>query len=142
MGHWRNLLAGSIKASAVGCGAGKTAAPTASRFRTKQPFSGRSKRWTRSSWGKLLVQWETDRFGWTAGGLLGIDGKAVGNGGQHLLGAVDLKSGLGWMRRIVIAEYYQWKPEIKQPREATSAKSLQHNRRHETMLINLFTSPA
>ena len=92
--------------------------------------------------GKLLVQWETDRFGWTAGGLLGIDGKAVGNGGQHLLGAVDLKSGLGWMRRIVIAEYYQWKPEIKQPREATSAKSLQHNRRHETMLINLFTSPA
>lgn len=44
--------------------------------------------------GQLLVQWETDRFGWTAGGLLGIDGKAVCNGGQHLLGAVDLKSGL------------------------------------------------
>jgi hypothetical protein len=44
--------------------------------------------------GQLLVQWETDRFGWTAGGLLGIDGKAVRNGGQHLLGAVDLKSGL------------------------------------------------
>ncbi len=49
---------------------------------------------------------------------------------------------LGWMRRIVIAEYYQWKPKIKQPREATSPKFLQHNRRHETMLINLFTSPA
>jgi hypothetical protein len=44
--------------------------------------------------GQLLVQWETDRFGWKAGGLLGIDGKAVRNGGQHLLGAVDLKSGL------------------------------------------------
>jgi len=44
--------------------------------------------------GQLLVQWETDRFGLKAGGLLGIDGKAVRNGGQHLLGAVDLKSGL------------------------------------------------
>lgn len=43
--------------------------------------------------GQLLVQWETDRCGWAAGGLLGIDGKAVRHGGQHLLGAVDLKSG-------------------------------------------------
>ncbi|MEK7686170.1 MAG: transposase family protein [Verrucomicrobiota bacterium] len=37
--------------------------------------------------GQLLVQWETDRCGWAAGGLLGIDGKAVRHGGQHLLGA-------------------------------------------------------
>ena len=44
--------------------------------------------------GQILVQWETDRFGWKAGGLLGIDGKAIRHGGQHLLGAVDLKSGL------------------------------------------------
>jgi hypothetical protein len=43
--------------------------------------------------GQLLVQWETDRCGWAEGGLLGIDGKAVRHGGQHLLGAVDLKSG-------------------------------------------------
>jgi DDE_Tnp_1-associated len=43
--------------------------------------------------GQLLVQWETDRCGWAVGGLLGIDGKAVRNGGQHLLGAVDLTSG-------------------------------------------------
>ncbi len=48
---------------------------------------------------------------------------------------------LGWMRRMVIAEYYQWKPNIKQPREATSPKFLQHNRRHKTMLINLLTTP-
>jgi hypothetical protein len=44
--------------------------------------------------GQLLVQWESDRCGWTEGGLLGIDGKAIRHGGQHLLGAVDLKSGL------------------------------------------------
>jgi hypothetical protein len=44
--------------------------------------------------GQLLVQWETDRCGWAEGGLLGIDGKAIRHGGQHLLGAVDLKSGL------------------------------------------------
>ena len=44
--------------------------------------------------GQLLVQWETDRCGWAQGGLLGIDGKAIRHGGQHLLGAVDLKSGL------------------------------------------------
>jgi len=43
--------------------------------------------------GQLLVQWETDRCGWGEGGLLGIDGKALRHGGQHLLGAVDLKSG-------------------------------------------------
>ncbi len=43
--------------------------------------------------GQLLVEWETDRCGWAEGGLIGIDGKAVRNGGQHLLGAVDLKSG-------------------------------------------------
>jgi hypothetical protein len=43
--------------------------------------------------GQLLVQWETDRCGWAEGGLVGIDGKAVRNGGQHLLGMVDLKSG-------------------------------------------------
>lgn len=43
--------------------------------------------------GQLLVQWETDRCGWAEGGLLGLDGKAIRNGGQHLLGAVDLKSG-------------------------------------------------
>jgi hypothetical protein len=43
--------------------------------------------------GQLLVQWETDRCGWAEGGLLGIDGKAIRHGGQHLLGAVDLKSG-------------------------------------------------
>lgn len=48
---------------------------------------------------------------------------------------------LGWMRRIVIAEYYQWKSKIKQPRKATSPKFLQHNRRRKSMLINLFTSP-
>lgn len=49
---------------------------------------------------------------------------------------------LGWMRRIVIAEYYQWKTTIKQAREATSPKFLQHNSEHKSRLINLFTSPA
>lgn len=43
--------------------------------------------------GQLLVEWETDRCGWAQGGLLGLDGKAIRHGGQHLLGAVDLKSG-------------------------------------------------
>jgi len=49
---------------------------------------------------------------------------------------------LGWLRRIVIAEYYQWKKKIKQPREATSPKFLQHNQKHKSALINLFTSAA
>lgn len=44
--------------------------------------------------GQLLVEWQRDRCGWAEGQLLGIDGKAVRHGGQHLLGAVDLKSGL------------------------------------------------
>jgi hypothetical protein len=43
--------------------------------------------------GQLLIEWQSDRCGWAAGGLLGIDGKAIRHGGQHLLGAVDLKSG-------------------------------------------------
>jgi uncharacterized protein DUF4338/DDE family transposase len=43
--------------------------------------------------GQLLSEWQTDRCGWAEGGLLGIDGKAIRHGGQHLLGAVDLKSG-------------------------------------------------
>ena len=43
--------------------------------------------------GQLLVEWETDRCGWADGPLVGIDGKSVRHGGQHLLGAVDLKSG-------------------------------------------------
>lgn len=48
---------------------------------------------------------------------------------------------LGWLRRIVISQYYQWEPTIKNPRDATSPKFLQHNARHKTQLINLFTSP-
>jgi predicted transposase YbfD/YdcC len=48
---------------------------------------------------------------------------------------------LGWMRRIVIAQYYQWKAKIKRPREATSTRFLKHNARRITKLINLLTSP-
>jgi hypothetical protein len=47
---------------------------------------------------------------------------------------------LGWMRRIVIGEYYRWKGKIKRSRDATSPKFLKHNARHKTKLINLFTS--
>jgi hypothetical protein len=45
------------------------------------------------------------------------------------------------MRRIVLGQYYQWKAKIKRPRDATSPKFLKHNARHQTKLINLFTSP-
>ena len=48
---------------------------------------------------------------------------------------------LGWMRRIVIGQYYHWKAKIKRPRDATSPKFLKQNARHQTKLINLFTSP-
>lgn len=48
---------------------------------------------------------------------------------------------LGWMRRIVIGQYYQWKSKIKRPRDATSTRFLAYNTRHKTKLINLLTSP-
>ena len=48
---------------------------------------------------------------------------------------------LGWMRRIVMGQYYQWKAKIKRPREATSTRFLNHNARHKTQLINLLASP-
>jgi hypothetical protein len=48
---------------------------------------------------------------------------------------------LGWMRRTVIAEFYQWKSKVKQSRDATSPKFLAHNAGQKTKLINLFTSP-
>jgi hypothetical protein len=48
---------------------------------------------------------------------------------------------LGWMRRLVIEEYYRWKTKIKNPRDATSPKFLQCNAHHKTRLINLLTSP-
>lgn len=48
---------------------------------------------------------------------------------------------LGWMRRIVIGQFYQWKSKIKRPRDATSPKFLKQNARHKTKLINLLTSP-
>ena len=48
---------------------------------------------------------------------------------------------LGWMRRIVIGQYYQWKSKIKRPRDATSTRFLKYNTRHKTKLINLLTSP-
>ena len=48
---------------------------------------------------------------------------------------------LGWMRRTVIGQYYQWKTKIKRAREATSPKFLKYNARHKTQLINLLTSP-
>ena len=48
---------------------------------------------------------------------------------------------LGWMRRTVIGQYYQWKAKIKQTREATSPKFLKYNARHKTQLINLLTLP-
>ena len=47
---------------------------------------------------------------------------------------------LGWMRRIVIGQYYQWKAKIKRAREATSPKFLKYSARHKTQLINLLTS--
>ncbi len=48
---------------------------------------------------------------------------------------------LGWMRRLVIGQYYQWKKKIQRPRDATSNRFLKHNARHKTQLINLLTSP-
>ena len=48
---------------------------------------------------------------------------------------------LGWMRRLVIGEFYRWKAKIKRSREATSPKFLKHNARHKTKLINFLTAP-
>lgn len=48
---------------------------------------------------------------------------------------------LGWMRRTVIGQYYQWKAKIKRAREASCPKFLKYNARHKTQLINLLTSP-
>lgn len=48
---------------------------------------------------------------------------------------------LGWLRRVVIGQYYRWKGRIKQPRDATARRFLKHNARHKTQLINLLISP-